>query len=65
VAFDALEEERLSYEDLLAGLRKVGFADPAEVRLAILEETGQISVVGESHGNSGRAGGRAGEQSGN
>jgi uncharacterized membrane protein YcaP (DUF421 family) len=46
VSFEALEEEKLSYEDLLAGLRKVGFADPAEVRLATLEETGQISAVG-------------------
>jgi uncharacterized membrane protein YcaP (DUF421 family) len=65
VAFDALEEERLSYEDLLAGLRKAGFADPAEVRLAILEETGQISAVGGSRGTSARSGGPAGEQSGN
>jgi uncharacterized membrane protein YcaP (DUF421 family) len=46
VSFEALEEENLSYEDLLAGLRKVGFADPADVRLAILEETGHISAVG-------------------
>jgi uncharacterized membrane protein YcaP (DUF421 family) len=46
VSLEALAEERLSYEDLLAGLRKVGFADPADVRLATLEETGHISAVG-------------------
>lgn len=46
VSLQALAEERLSYEDLLAGLRKVGFADPADVRLATLEETGHISAVG-------------------
>jgi uncharacterized membrane protein YcaP (DUF421 family) len=41
----ALEEEGLSYEDLLAGCRKVGEPDPARVTLATLEETGEISVV--------------------
>lgn len=40
-----LEEEGLTYEDLLAGCRKVGEADPTRVALATLEETGQISVV--------------------
>jgi len=43
----ALEEEGLSYEDLLAGLRKLGEADPRRIRLATLEETGQISAVVE------------------
>jgi uncharacterized membrane protein YcaP (DUF421 family) len=46
VAHDALAEERLSYDELLAGLRKVGFTDPSQVRLATLEETGHISAVG-------------------
>jgi uncharacterized membrane protein YcaP (DUF421 family) len=46
VSLEALAEEKLSYEDLLAGLRKVGFAHPGEVRLATLEETGHISAVG-------------------
>jgi uncharacterized membrane protein YcaP (DUF421 family) len=41
----ALAEEGLSHEDLLAGLRKLGHDDPSAVRLAVLEETGQISVV--------------------
>ncbi|HTE50081.1 MAG TPA: YetF domain-containing protein [Kofleriaceae bacterium] len=46
VAHDALHEERITYDDLLAGLRKLGFSGPAEVRVAHLEETGQISAVG-------------------
>jgi uncharacterized membrane protein YcaP (DUF421 family) len=45
VAHDALEDEGLSYEELLAGLRKLGHADPAKIRLATLEETGHISAV--------------------
>lgn len=45
VSYDALNEEALSYEELLAGLRKLGFAHPGEVRLAILEETGHISAI--------------------
>ena len=65
VAFEALEEERLSYEDLLAGLRKVGFADPADVRLAILEETGHISAVGGARAPASRPVGPPSEQSGN
>jgi uncharacterized membrane protein YcaP (DUF421 family) len=45
VSYRALDEERMSYEELLAGLRKAGVADPRKVRLATLEETGQISVL--------------------
>jgi uncharacterized membrane protein YcaP (DUF421 family) len=29
----------------LAGLRKLGFASPEEVELAVLEETGHVSAV--------------------
>lgn len=47
VSLQALEDEHLSYDELLAGLRKVGFDDPRSVRLAILEETGHISAVGD------------------
>jgi uncharacterized membrane protein YcaP (DUF421 family) len=47
VSFDALAEERLSYEDLLAGLRKLGHDSPQGVKLAVLEETGHISAVGK------------------
>jgi uncharacterized membrane protein YcaP (DUF421 family) len=41
----ALAEEGLSYEELLAGLRKLGHAHPGDVRLATLEETGHISAI--------------------
>lgn len=43
---DALEHEGMSSEELLAGLRKLGYDSPAKVRLAVLEETGHISAVG-------------------
>jgi uncharacterized membrane protein YcaP (DUF421 family) len=42
---DALEDEGMSRAELLAGLRKLGFASPEEVELAVLEETGHISAV--------------------
>jgi uncharacterized membrane protein YcaP (DUF421 family) len=45
VSHAALEEEGLSYEDLLAGLRKLGHSTPDAVKLAILEETGHISAI--------------------
>jgi uncharacterized membrane protein YcaP (DUF421 family) len=45
VSLAALHDESLTYDDLLAGLRKMGFQSPQEVRLAILEETGHISAV--------------------
>jgi uncharacterized membrane protein YcaP (DUF421 family) len=46
VALDALHDEKMSYEELLAGLRKLGYPSPERVRLAVLEETGHISAVG-------------------
>jgi uncharacterized membrane protein YcaP (DUF421 family) len=45
VSWEALEDEGLSYEELLAGLRKLGHGGPEGVALATLEETGHISVV--------------------
>lgn len=45
VDHDALAEEHLSYEELLAGLRKLGHSDPQGITLATLEETGHISAV--------------------
>lgn len=45
VSYEALDEEGLSYDELLAGLRKLGHASPKAVRLATLEETGHISAV--------------------
>ena len=41
----ALEAEGVSRDELLAGLRRLGFEQPAEVRLAVLEETGHISAI--------------------
>lgn len=42
----ALDAENVSQDELLAGLRRLGFAQPSEVRLAVLEETGHISAIG-------------------
>ena len=42
---DALAQEKMSRDDLLAGLRKLGFGSPEEVELAVLEETGHVSAV--------------------
>ena len=41
----ALEAEGVSRDELLAGLRRLGYEQPGEVRLAVLEETGHISAV--------------------
>ena len=42
---DHLRRERITMDDLHAALRRSGVVDPAKVRFAILEETGQISVI--------------------
>lgn len=42
----ALEAEGVSPDELRAGLRRLGFEQPCDVRLAVLEETGHISAVG-------------------
>jgi uncharacterized membrane protein YcaP (DUF421 family) len=41
----ALAMEGLTPEEVLAGLRKLGFERPDDVKLAVLEETGHISAV--------------------
>jgi uncharacterized membrane protein YcaP (DUF421 family) len=41
----ALEHEGVSRDELLAGLRKLGYDSPAKVRLAVLEETGAITAI--------------------
>jgi uncharacterized membrane protein YcaP (DUF421 family) len=48
IEYPALRAERLSKEDLIAGLRKLGISDPQSVVLATLEETGQISAITRS-----------------
>ena len=45
VDYDALASEGLSYEELLAGLRKLGYSSPEGISLATLEETGHISAT--------------------
>jgi uncharacterized membrane protein YcaP (DUF421 family) len=42
----ALELEGVTHAELLAGLRKLGYARVDDVRLAVLEETGHISALG-------------------
>ncbi len=42
----ALQHEQISREELLAGLRKLGYDSPESIKLAVLEETGHISAVG-------------------
>ena len=42
----ALELEGVTHSELLAGLRKLGYARVDDVRLAVLEETGHISALG-------------------
>ncbi len=46
----ALEHEGLSRDELLAGLRKLGYDSPARVRLAMLEETGAITAIARDGG---------------
>lgn len=41
----ALEHEGVSRDELFAGLRKLGYESPSEVRLAMLEETGTITAI--------------------
>jgi uncharacterized membrane protein YcaP (DUF421 family) len=41
----ALELEGVTRHELLAGLRKLGYERPEDVKLAVLEETGHISAV--------------------
>jgi uncharacterized membrane protein YcaP (DUF421 family) len=42
----ALDREGIGEAELLAGLRKLGYESPRQVKLAMLEETGHISAVG-------------------
>jgi len=42
---DNMRRERVTLDDLLAALRRNGVMDPAQVRVAMLEENGGISVI--------------------
>ncbi|HUO57362.1 MAG TPA: YetF domain-containing protein [bacterium] len=46
---DRMEREHISMEDLNAALRKNGVVDTHQVRFAVLEENGQISVIPKSN----------------
>jgi len=53
---EALAQENMGLEELLAGLRKLGHESPSTVKRAILEETGHVSVLehdGSAGGNKG------------
>lgn len=45
ISVAALNDEGLTRDELMAGLRKLGYADASQVRLATLEETGHISAI--------------------
>ena len=45
VDFNALTSEGLSYDELLAGLRKLGYSFPEGISIATLEETGHITAI--------------------
>jgi uncharacterized membrane protein YcaP (DUF421 family) len=45
VLVENLRRERITSDDLMAALRKNGIASAEEVRFAVLEDNGQISVV--------------------
>ncbi len=44
-----MDRERITMEDLEAALRKSGVASVDQVRFAVLEENGQISVIPKQH----------------
>ena len=48
---DNLSRERITHEELLAALRRNGLVEPAQVRFAVLEETGGISVIPRGSGH--------------
>ncbi|MEK4268422.1 DUF421 domain-containing protein [Bacillus sp. FSL W8-0940] len=43
-----LKKERLTINELLGKLREKGYADPHDVDLALIEESGQVSVIPKS-----------------
>ena len=45
VIHDNLNRERVTLDELLAALRRQGLVEPSQVRYAILEEAGSISVI--------------------
>jgi len=45
VLYENLRHELITLDDLLAALRRNGLVEPKQVRFAILEENGQVSVI--------------------
>ncbi len=45
---DMLIKEKITHEELRSTLRKNGFSDIQQVKYAVLETTGEISVIGKS-----------------
>ena len=45
ILHENLRRERLTRDDLLAALRRNGVAEPTQVRFAVLEDNGEISVI--------------------
>lgn len=54
ILHDNLQRERITLDELLAALRKHGVVEPAKVRFAVLEETGEISVIARADADPGR-----------
>jgi uncharacterized membrane protein YcaP (DUF421 family) len=50
---DNLRRERITFEDLQAALRRNGVLDVEQVRVAVLEESGGISVIARPPGERG------------
>jgi len=48
ILHENLKRERITMEDLMGALRRSGVGDPHQVRFAVLEENGQISVVAKT-----------------
>jgi uncharacterized membrane protein YcaP (DUF421 family) len=45
---DMLMKEKITHEELRSTLRKNGFSDLQQVKYAVLETTGEISVIGKT-----------------
>ena len=45
VLHENLRRERVTLDELMAALRKHGTAEPAKARFAVLEDSGEISVI--------------------
>jgi uncharacterized membrane protein YcaP (DUF421 family) len=44
-----LESSQITRQELMSAIHKAGYADPGEIRAAILENDGTISVIPKQH----------------